>query len=96
MLDVEEIRKDFPILNRRVKGRRLVYLDNAATSQKPVQVINAVKEYYEKYNANVHRGFHTLSQEASELYEKAHEVVAKFINAYSWEEVILLVVQRNH
>lgn len=88
MLDVEEIRKDFPILNRRVKGRKLVYLDNAATSQKPVQVINAVKEYYEKYNANVHRGFHTLSQEASELYEKAHEVVAKFINAYSWEEVI--------
>ncbi len=83
-----EIRRDFPILEREVNGRRLVYLDNAATTQKPRQVIEAIKEYYEKYNANVHRGFHTLSQEASEAYEKAHETIAKFINAYSWEEVV--------
>jgi len=83
-----EIRKDFPVLERRINGRRLVYLDNAATSQKPKQVIEALREYYEKYNANVHRGFHRLSQEASEAYEKAHEVLAKFINAWSWEEVV--------
>ncbi len=83
-----EIRRDFPILEREVNGRRLVYLDNAATTQKPRQVIEAIKEYYEKYNANVHRGFHTLSQEASEAYEKAHETIARFINAYSWEEVV--------
>ncbi len=83
-----EIRKDFPVLERVVNGRRIVYLDNAATSQKPRQVIEVIREFYEKYNANVHRGFHTLSQEASEAYEKAHEVIAHFINAYSWEEVI--------
>jgi len=83
-----EIRKDFPILERSINGKKLIYLDNAATSQKPKQVIEAVKEYYEKYNANVHRGLHTLSQEASEAYEKAHEVIAKFINAYSWEEIV--------
>jgi len=88
MLNVEEIRKDFPIFTRRVRGRRLVYLDNAATSQKPIQVINAIREFYERHNANVHRGFHTLSQEASELYEKAHDVVAKFINTESWDEII--------
>ncbi len=88
MFNVEEIRKDFPILERKVHGKRLVYFDNAATTQKPRQVIEAIKRFYEYYNANVHRGFHTLSQEASELYEEAHEVLAKFINAYSWEEVI--------
>lgn len=88
MLDPYEIRKDFPILDRVINGRRIVYLDNAATSQKPTQVINAIVEFYTKYNANIHRGLHTLSQEASQLYEEAHEVVAKFINAYSWDEVI--------
>ncbi|MEM3990060.1 MAG: aminotransferase class V-fold PLP-dependent enzyme, partial [Desulfurococcaceae archaeon] len=88
MLDPYEIRKDFPILERLINGRRIVYLDNAATSQKPIQVINAIVEFYTKYNANIHRGLHTLSQEASQLYEEAHEVIAKFINAYSWDEVI--------
>lgn len=88
MLNIEEIRKDFPILERKVHGKKLVYFDNAATTQKPRQVIDAIKRFYEYYNANVHRGFHTLSQEASELYEEAHEVLARFINAYSWEEVI--------
>ncbi|MCY0868731.1 MAG: SufS family cysteine desulfurase [Desulfurococcus sp.] len=88
MLDPEEIRKDFPILNREVHGRRLVYFDNAATTQKPIQVINAIRDYYMYHNANVHRGFHTLSQEASQMYEDAHEKVAKFINAYSWSEVV--------
>ena len=88
MFNSEEIRNDFPILNRTINGKRLVYFDNAATTHKPIQVINAIKEFYEKHNANIHRGLHTLSQEASQMYEEAHEIVAKFINAYSWREVI--------
>lgn len=88
MFDPYEIRKDFPILERTVNGRKLIYFDNAATTHKPIQVIRAILEFYTKYNANIHRGLHTLSQEASQKYEEAHEIVAKFINAYSWEEVI--------
>ncbi len=88
MLNPYEIRKDFPILEREVNGRKLIYFDNAATTQKPKQVIDAIVEFYTKHNANVHRGLHTLSQEASELYEQAHEVLAHFINAYSWDEII--------
>ncbi len=88
MIDVQKIREDFPILKRKINGRTLIYFDNAATTQKPKQVIAAITKYYSWYNANVHRGFHTLSQEASEAFENAHEVVAHFINAGSWEEVI--------
>jgi len=88
MLNPHEIRKDFPILERKVHGKNIVYFDNAATTQKPIQVIKAIEEFYMKYNANVHRGLHTLSQEASEMYENAHEVIARFINAYSWDEVV--------
>jgi cysteine desulfurase/selenocysteine lyase len=88
MFDPHEVRRDFPILERKIKGRKLVYFDNAATTQKPRQVIEAIVEFYSKHNANVHRGLHTLSQEASEMYEKAHETLAKFINAYSWDEVV--------
>jgi cysteine desulfurase/selenocysteine lyase len=88
-LDVETIRKDFPILSRLVQGDKpLVYLDNAATSQKPRQVIDALVEYYEKHNANVHRGIHTLAEEATALYEGARDKVARFINAPSRDEVI--------
>jgi cysteine desulfurase/selenocysteine lyase len=90
MLDPEDIRRDFPILSRLVNNRRIVYFDNAASTQKPMQVIRAMQEFYEKHYANVHRGLHTLSQEASKMYEEAHEVLAKFINAYSWREVILV------
>lgn len=90
MLDPEEIRKDFPILERTINGRRIVYFDNAASTQKPIQVIKAMEEFMTKHYANVHRGLHTLSQEASQLYEEAHEVVAKFINAYSWREIIFV------
>ena len=90
MLDPYEIRKDFPILRRKVNNQPLIYFDNAATSQKPRQVIKAVKDFYEKHNANVHRAIHTLSQEASELYETAHEEVAKFINAEGMEEVVFV------
>jgi cysteine desulfurase/selenocysteine lyase len=88
MFDPYEIRKDFPILSRLIRGRRLIYLDNAATTQKPKQVVAAIARYYLWHNANVHRGLHTLSQEASQMYEEAHEAVARFINARSWDEVV--------
>lgn len=88
MFDLEKIRKDFPILERQVHGRPLVYLDNAATTQKPRCVVEAmVSEYYES-NANVHRGVHFLSQQATEMHEGARERVRSFINAHSIEEVV--------
>ncbi len=90
MLNPYKIREDFPILKREINGHPLVYFDNAATSQKPKQVIDAIKHYYEYSNANVHRAVHTLSQEASELYENAHEEVAKFINAHGMEEIVFV------
>src|SRR3989338_1214436 len=86
--DVAKIRKDFPILNKKVNGKRLVYLDNAATTQKPRQVIEAMDEYYREHNANVHRAIHKLSEEATGLYEKAHKDAARFINAPGMEEVV--------
>ena len=73
MLDPYKIREDFPILRRKINDHQLIYFDNAATSQKPKQVIEAIREFYESCNANVHRAAYTLSQEASELYENAHE-----------------------
>ncbi len=90
MLDVNKIREDFPILKRKINGKPLIYFDNTATSQKPIQVINAIKEFYEQHNANIHRGLHTCSQEASELYEEAHDKVAKFIGASGREEIIFV------
>ncbi len=91
MLDPYKIRQDFPILeNTIINGRKLVYFDNAATSQKPVQVLKTLHEFYMRYNANIHRGFHYLSQEASRLYEEAHEVVARFINARGPEEIVFV------
>jgi cysteine desulfurase/selenocysteine lyase len=90
MLDPYKIRQDFPILKRKINNHPLIYFDNAATTQKPKQVIEAIKEFYENHNANVHRAIHTLSQESSELYENAHEEVAKFINADSMEEIIFV------
>jgi cysteine desulfurase/selenocysteine lyase len=90
MLDPYKIREDFPILKRKINNNPLIYFDNAATSQKPKQVIDAIKNFYENYNANVHRAVHTLSQEASELYEKAHEEVANFINANGMEEIVFV------
>jgi cysteine desulfurase/selenocysteine lyase len=87
-LDLARIRADFPILGRRVYGKPLVYLDNAATSQKPRQVIDALVRYYEHSNANIHRAVHCLGEEATTAYEGAREKVAKFINAPSTESVI--------
>ncbi len=88
MYDVNKVREDFPILSREVHGKPLVYLDNAATTQKPRQVIDAIVEYYENHNANVHRGVHTLSQEATDIYEAARAKVADFIGARQPEEII--------
>jgi cysteine desulfurase/selenocysteine lyase len=87
-LDVAAIRQDFPILTRRVHDKPLVYLDNAATSQKPKQVIQALVDYYEQSNANIHRGLHTLAEEATEAYERARGKVARFIGASGPDEIL--------
>lgn len=87
-IDPQKVRRDFPILERTVHGKPLIYLDNAATTQRPRQVIDAVRNSYERENANVHRAVHTLSHEASVAYENAHKRVARFVNAGSWREII--------
>ena len=88
-LDVEKIRGDFPILSRKVHGKRLVYLDNAATTQKPSAVIDALSDYYRRYNSNVHRSVHTLGEEATEAYEGARARVSKFVGATPRELVFV-------
>ncbi|MDT3695920.1 MAG: cysteine desulfurase [Ignavibacterium sp.] len=88
MYDVEKIRNDFPILKTKVHGKPLVYLDNAATTQKPLYVIDKTNNYYNKYNANIHRGVHALSQEATEEFESARIIVKNFINALGKNEII--------
>ncbi len=88
LLDIEKIRKDFPILNRKVNGQPLLYLDNAATSQTPQQVIDAITDYYSRYNANIHRGVHSLSQEATDAYEQARRKIQAHFNAAHPEEII--------
>ncbi|OUS01481.1 cysteine sulfinate desulfinase [Flavobacteriales bacterium 33_180_T64] len=87
--DVDKIREDFPILNREVNGKPLIYFDNAATSQTPKQVIDVIVDYYSNYNANIHRGVHTLSQEATDLYEQARLKIQKHFNAKFNHEIIL-------
>jgi len=87
--DIETVRKDFPILQRKVHGKPLVYLDNAATSQKPNQVIEAIDFYYKNYNANVHRSIHQLGEEATAKFVEAHDKIAGFINADSYQNIIL-------
>ena len=88
MYDISKVRTDFPILSREVYGRPLVYLDNAATTQKPLQVLDAMREEYLNVNANVHRGVHYLSQQATDLHEAARETVRRFINARKTEEIV--------
>ena len=87
-MDVQKIRKDFPILAREVNGKPLVYFDNAATSQTPVQVIDTIADYYKNYNANIHRGVHALSQEATDAYEAARQKIQKHLNAAHPHEII--------
>ncbi len=90
MFDPRRISEDFPILKRRINDHPLIYFDNAATTQKPKQVIEAERDFYENHNANVHRAVHTLSQEATELHEGAREKVAKFINAKETAEIVFV------
>lgn len=86
--DVYAIRKQFPVLQRELKGKPLVYLDNAATSQKPQSVIDALVDYYSRYNANIHRGIHTLAEEATAAYEATRETIRAFVGAGSTDEII--------
>ncbi len=89
-MDVEAIRQDFPILKRQVNNNPLIYFDNAATTQKPHQVIDAVSSFYENHNGNVHRAVHTLSLEATDFYENSREKIAKFINAKDASELVFV------
>ena len=89
MFDINNIRKDFPILSRTVNGQPLVYFDNAATSQTPNQVIDVIADYYRNYNANIHRGVHTLSQEATDAYEAARNTIKSHFNAAHAHEIIM-------
>ena len=86
--DVEKLRKDFPLLQTQLYGKPLIYLDNAATTQKPQYVLDALSQYYTQYNSNVHRGVHALSQQATEAYEVARRKIAGFINARHDHEII--------
>ncbi len=88
MLDIKDIRKDFPVLSRQINGKPLVYLDNAATSQTPQQVIDVIVDYYSNYNSNIHRGVHTLSQEATNKYEVVRKTIQKHFNAKYSHEII--------
>lgn len=89
-IDVEKIRESFPILHQQVNGKDLVYFDNAATSQKPARVIDALIDYYKGYNANIHRGIHTLAEKATKAYENSRELAREFVNATSTEEIIFV------
>ena len=88
--DVEAVRRDFPIFDRKVHDRPLIYLDNAATTQRPKQVVEAMVGYFQNYNANIHRAIHTLGYESTVAYEEAHKKVARFINAKSWREIVFV------
>ena len=90
VLDVEKIREQFPVLHQKVNGRDLVYFDNAATSQKPKVVIDALVDYYSNYNANIHRGIHTLAEKATKAYEATRGLAKEFINAKSEQEIIFV------
>jgi cysteine desulfurase / selenocysteine lyase len=89
-LDIEKIRKQFPVLHQQVNGRDLIYFDNAATNQKPEVVINALVDYYRGYNANIHRGIHTLAEKATKAYEETRVLAKAFINAASEQEIIFV------
>ncbi|MEM0075315.1 MAG: aminotransferase class V-fold PLP-dependent enzyme, partial [Conexivisphaerales archaeon] len=86
--NVEELRNDFPILSKKFNGKTLAYLDNAATSQKPRQVIKAICDFYEGYNANIHRGVYEIEEKATMKYERTREATSRFIGAESAEQII--------
>jgi cysteine desulfurase/selenocysteine lyase len=87
----EDLRKDFPVLNRRVRDdKKLVYLDNAATTQKPNQVIDAISDYYQNHNSNIHRAVHALAEESTEAFEETRDKVAKFLNVKDSREIVFV------
>src|SRR5215831_18453071 len=88
--DVEKVRRDFPVLHQKVHGKPLVYLDNAATTQKPLAVIASLEHYYRHDNSNIHRGVHALSERATEHYEKVRSAVQRFLNAADAKEIIFV------
>src|ERR1700704_6847958 len=88
--DVMSMRKDFPVLSRMIRGKPLAYLDNGASAQRPTAVIDAVDDYERRHHANIHRGVHTLSQEATALYESARDRLKEFVNARSRHEIIFV------
>jgi len=90
ILNIEKIREQFPVLHQQVNGKNLVYFDNAATSQKPLSVINALVDYYKGYNANIHRGIHTLAEKATKAFEETRHTAKAFINASSEQEIIFV------
>ena len=92
---MEDVREDFPILDRTVHGRPLAYLDNAATSQKPRAVLDAIRVYYERGNANVHRALHALGEEATAAFEQSRGKVQRFLNARSKREIMLVSTARH-
>ena len=94
--DINKVRADFPILSREVYGKPLVYLDNGATTQKPLCVLDAMREEYLNVNANVHRGVHYLSQQATDLHEAAREKVRQFINADKIQEIIPILKEMGY
>lgn len=94
--DVQKIREDFPILSRSVYNKPLIYLDNGATTQKPRQVVESITDEYYSVNANVHRGVHFLSQQATNLHEASRETVRKFINARRISEIVFTWYYRKH
>ncbi|RIV17817.1 cysteine desulfurase [Fibrisoma montanum] len=87
-LDIQQIRRDFPVLDQSINGKPLVYFDNAATNQKPLSVIGALTNYYEGYNANIHRGIHHLAEKATAAFEASRRAIQQFLNAKHWEEII--------
>ncbi|MDX1629461.1 MAG: aminotransferase class V-fold PLP-dependent enzyme, partial [Fulvivirga sp.] len=87
-LSIDQIRSEFPVLDQEVNGNALAYFDNAATTQKPLQVINALEEYYKGYNANIHRGIHTLAEKATKAFEFTRSHVKDFLNAREREEIV--------
>src|SRR3989344_738985 len=90
MLNISKVRKDFSILDRKINGKQIAYLDSAATSQKPRQVIEAITKYYQESNANIHRGIHTLSVETTETYENARKKVADFVGVKDPAEIVFV------
>ena len=88
MRNLSSYREDFPILKRKIRNNNLVFLDNSATTQKPIQVIDAISDYYKNYNSNIHRSVYTLGDESEKIYEESKELVKNFINAQSYEEII--------